>query len=143
MDLDRPHSGALNNSVRFIESLAALIVSGETFPEVCIYIFRQKQYPFCGIADERLLATALEHIPDGEWFSIVSVREEPLAPCDAIGWGDSHASCGQSSRGLAAGRFVWGRTHSIGLMIRNFSRRRYRSCIDSWRRLSGDAPTER
>jgi hypothetical protein len=75
MDLDRPHSGGSNDSVHFIHSLAQLkkIVSEEAHPEVRIDIFREKQYPIWGIVDEKLLALALEFLPDGEWFSILSL----------------------------------------------------------------------
>jgi hypothetical protein len=92
MDLDRPHSGGSNNGVHFIESLAALkgIVSHERHPEVYISIFRLKQYPIRGIAGDSLLATVLEQIPDRQWFSIVSLGDGPLAPCNVIGFGDCH-----------------------------------------------------
>lgn len=92
MDLDRPHSGALNNSVYFINSLAEInaIVSRETFPEVCIYIFREKQYPIRGICDDLLLTAALKQIPDGQWFSLISLGDGPLAPCNVVGSGNSH-----------------------------------------------------
>lgn len=93
MDLDRPHCGALNNSVHFIHSLAQMkgIVSEERHPDICIQIFREKQYPIRGIADETLLTAALDFIPDGEWFSILSLGEGPLAPCSVVGSGDTHA----------------------------------------------------
>jgi hypothetical protein len=92
MDLDRPHSGGSNNGVHFIESLAALkgIVSHERHPEVYISIFRLKQYPIRGIVGDSLLATVLEQIPDRQWFSIVSLGDGPLAPCNVIGFGDCH-----------------------------------------------------
>src|SRR5260221_816172 len=92
MDLDRPHMGALNNSVYFIDQLADLkrTVGQATFPEIVISIFREKQYPIRGVVDARLLATALDRIPDHQWFSIVSLGDGPLAPCEVAGYGDCH-----------------------------------------------------
>jgi hypothetical protein len=92
MDLDRPHSGGSNNSVHFIRSLADLkaIVTRETHPEVDISIFRAKQYPIRGIANESLLTDALEQIPDKRDFRILSVDADPIAPCSAIGFGGCH-----------------------------------------------------
>ena len=62
VDLDRPHRGALDNDVYIIQDLGALkaIVSRELSPEICISIFRRKQYPIRGLAGEALLATALQ-----------------------------------------------------------------------------------
>lgn len=93
IDLDRPHSGGANNSIYLIRSLAQLrgIVAAEKHPEVSIAIFREKQYPIRGIADETLLATALDFIPDGEWFSILRPAESPFAPCSIVGFGETHA----------------------------------------------------
>ena len=78
MDLDRPHSGGLNNSLYFLDTLSRLksIVSQETHPEVCIYIFRKKHYPIRGILDDALLASALEEIPDRQDFSIFEKPDE-------------------------------------------------------------------
>ena len=92
LDLDRPHSGGPNNSLHFLSDLRALkeIVSREKHSEVGIYIFRMKQYPIQGIVDDALLATALEQIPDRQYFRILSLGDGPLAPCDQIGSGDSH-----------------------------------------------------
>jgi hypothetical protein len=75
MDLDRPHSGGMNNSLHFLDNLRALkeIVSRERHSEVGIYIFRKKQYPIRGIMDDALLATALEQIPDAQYFNILSL----------------------------------------------------------------------
>jgi hypothetical protein len=92
LDLNRPHSGGTNNSVHFVSDLSELraIVSNETWPEVDFSIFRAKQYPIRGIADERLLAMVMEQIPDSQYFTILSVGDDPLAPCIEIGSGDCH-----------------------------------------------------
>jgi hypothetical protein len=92
LDLDRPHSGGSKNSLHFVRNLAELrvIISNETWPEIDISIFRAKQYPIRGFADEKLLATAMEQIPDSQYFTILSVGADPLAPCGAIGWGSGH-----------------------------------------------------
>src|SRR5258708_39971941 len=80
MDLDRPHSGGLNNSLYFLDNLSRLksIVSQETHPEVCIYIFRKKHYPIRGTVGDALLATVLEQIPDRQYFTILSLGDDPL-----------------------------------------------------------------
>src|SRR5437870_12828740 len=78
LDLDRPHSGGSNNSVHFVTSLVELkaIISRETWPEVDISIFRAKLYPTRGVADEKLLLTVMEQIPDGQYFTILSVEAD-------------------------------------------------------------------
>ena len=92
MDLDRPHSGGINNSLYFLDSLSRLrgIVSQETHPEVCICIFHKKQYPIRGIIGDAMLATAIEQIPDRQDFSILSPGNHPLGAFDVIGFGDCH-----------------------------------------------------
>jgi len=93
MDLDRLHCGGTNNGIHFIHSLTQIkgIIAQEKHPEVSIAIFREKQYPIRGTADETLLAAALDFIPDGEWFSILSLGNGPLAPCSVVGSGETHA----------------------------------------------------
>lgn len=92
VDLDRPHSGGRNNSTHFIHSLKELkrIVSRETWPDISIEIFRERQYPVRGLADEALLAAAQEYIPDHQWFSILSPGDDLLASFDVVGQGDCH-----------------------------------------------------
>src|SRR6266496_1529620 len=108
LDLDRPHSGSRNNSVHFVTSLVELkvIISRETWPDADIEIFRARQYPFRGAADAKLLSMVMGQIPDGEYFKILSVEADPVAPRTVIGWGDSY----QELRGEFArleGRQVW------------------------------------
>ena len=93
MCLDRPHSGGDNGSVYFIRSLAQLkrIVAEEKHSEVSITIFREKQYPIRGTADETLLNDALDFIRGGEWFSILSLGDHPFAECRIVGSGYTHA----------------------------------------------------
>lgn len=67
------------------------IIAEEKHPEVCITIFREKQYPIRGTADETLMTAALDFIPDGEWFSIVTLGDHPFAACSVVGFGDTHA----------------------------------------------------
>jgi hypothetical protein len=92
VDLDRPHRGALDNSVYIVQDLAVLkaIISHELSPEICISIFRRKQYPIRGLAGEALLTTALHDIPDHQWFSIISPGTDVVTPFKVIGWGDCH-----------------------------------------------------
>jgi hypothetical protein len=108
LDLDRPHSGGANNSLYFVRNLAELrgIVSNETWPEVDISIFRAKQFPIRGLADEKLLAAAMEQIPDNQYFTLLSVGADRLAPCGAIGWGDSHKELREEFARLE-GQQVW------------------------------------
>jgi hypothetical protein len=108
LDLDRPHSGGSNNSLHFVRSLAELrvIVSNQAWPEIDISIFRAKQYPVRGFADDKLLATAVEQIPDSQYFTILSVGADPLAPCSAIGWGSCHRELREELARLE-GRQVW------------------------------------
>jgi hypothetical protein len=108
VDLSYPHSGGSNGSVHFIRSLGELraIVASDTHPEVDISIFRAKQYPIRGVADEGVLAKAMEQIPDGQRFHILSAEADPLAPCAAIGWGDCHEELSEEFAQLA-GRHVW------------------------------------
>jgi hypothetical protein len=108
IDLDRPHSGGSNTSVHFVTSLAELraIVSRETWPEVSISIFRVRQYTLRGVANQELLAAALEQIPDRQYFTILSACIDPLAPCSAIGWGEGHAELRNAFGGLE-GQQVW------------------------------------
>ena len=40
--------------------------------------------------DDALLAAALKQIPDRQWFSILTVAENPLALAEKIGFGDCH-----------------------------------------------------
>src|SRR5258708_39849278 len=80
MDLDRQHSGGLNNSLYFLDNLSRLksIVSQGTHPEVCIYIFCNKHYPIRGVFGDPLLGTALEQIPDRQDFIILSPYDHPF-----------------------------------------------------------------
>lgn len=108
VDLSHPHNGGSNGSAHFIRSLPELrtVVASETDPEVDISIFRAKQYPIRGVADEALLARALEQIPDGQWFHILPAEADPLAPCAAIGWGNCHEDLREEFAQLA-GRNIW------------------------------------
>jgi len=98
VDLDRPHSGGDNSSTYFIDSLAQLkkIVGAEGHREISITIFRQKQYPIRGVVDESLVSEAIAYLRDGEWFSIVSLGDGPLAPCKIVASGDTQAELRQS-----------------------------------------------
>jgi hypothetical protein len=57
--------------------------------------------PIRGLADEKLLATAVEQIPDSEYFTILSVPADPLAPCEIVGWGDCHGELRRAFARLA------------------------------------------
>jgi hypothetical protein len=76
----------------FLDQLSTLkdIVIKEAWPEVMIHIFREPSYPLRGKIDDARLATALEWIPEGQWFSILETGPNPGAPAEQLGYGDSH-----------------------------------------------------
>ena len=94
--------------MHFVRNLAELkaVVSGETWPEVDISIFRARRYPIRGFADEKLLVAAMGHMPENEYFTILSVEAGPVAPCRAVGWGYSHKELREELARLK-GRQVW------------------------------------
>jgi len=111
VDLHRPHSGGDNSSFYFTSTLAQLkeIVVSEGHPEVSITIFRQKQYAIRGIADEKLAHEALALIPEGEWFSILSLEKVPSTPWNVIGSGNTHAELQESLANLKGQSIRFGR----------------------------------
>jgi hypothetical protein len=92
IDVHWPHSGG-SGAAYFIHSIDDLksLVLQQDRPEVVFTIFRRLQFPIRGIADERLLQKALEQIPDGEWYTIVSLKD--VFPSNIARWGsgDTHA----------------------------------------------------
>lgn len=92
MEVYRLHGGGDDGRAFFIHSLAQIrkTVAEEQAPDVCISIFREKQYPIRGSADDRLLSAALNLIPYGEWFSILTLGDRESAPCIVVGLGETH-----------------------------------------------------
>jgi hypothetical protein len=90
VDVYLPHSGSSSTGyfVRSIQDLKILI-SRQTHPELSITVFRRPQFSLRGIADKNLLEQALNNIPDGEWYRIVSLDSFP-SECNILGSGNRH-----------------------------------------------------
>jgi len=90
-EIYQPHSGG-SGTPYFIRSLHDLksLVAQQTGPEIGVTIFRQIQYPLRGVADSVLLEKAIQRIPDGEWYSIVSLEDYFPSACVFWGNGNSH-----------------------------------------------------
>lgn len=90
VDLYLPHSGG-GGTVYFIKSVNDLksLMTQEMWPEIVITIFRDIQYPLRGIADDRLLQEALQQLPDGDHYAIISLNEYP-SPCTYKSDGKNH-----------------------------------------------------
>ena len=86
VDVYLPHSGS-SSSAYFVHSTRDLksLISQQTHPEIEIAIFHYLQYPIRGIADEILLQRALQQIPDGEQYTIVSL--DNVYPSSVSWWG--------------------------------------------------------
>ncbi|CAG0935678.1 hypothetical protein TFLX_04527 [Thermoflexales bacterium] len=91
VDVHLPHSGG-SSTPYFIRTLSELkeLVSQQTWPEIVFSIFHYRQYPLRGIADEHLLAQALQQISDGHWYRLVSLDDFYPSPCTFFGSGNSH-----------------------------------------------------
>src|SRR5689334_1814225 len=96
VDVYWPHSGG-GSTPYFVRSLRDLkeLIKQQTWPEIGITVFRHIQYPLRGIADEFMITKALQQIPDGEWYRIVSLEEYYPSSCGFRGSGDSHAELRQ------------------------------------------------
>jgi hypothetical protein len=111
IDLYLPHSAGWYG-VYFIKSLSDLkaLLIQETWPEIGLTIFREPQYPLRGIANDKLLEKALQQIPDGESYQIVSLNDFP-DPCHWRGDGNSHVDLKPDFEGEE----VMGQNVAIGL----------------------------
>lgn len=76
VDIYRPHSGG-GGLQYFVYSIKELIdlIKTETWEEIAITIFREKQYALRGIADEEMLDKALSQVKNGDWYSILSTEK--------------------------------------------------------------------
>lgn len=85
VNVHQSHSGTSGKAyfIDFITDLEALIAN-EPAPELVITIFRRLQYPIRGVADDALLALALQQIPHGQWFSILSTKDRYPKPCKRL-----------------------------------------------------------
>jgi hypothetical protein len=92
VDVYWPHSGGSSTPyfVRSMNDLKAL-VSQQPWPrEISFTIFQKLQYALRGIADNKLLEQALQQIPDGEYYSIVSLEAVYPSRCMFLDEGKSH-----------------------------------------------------
>jgi hypothetical protein len=91
IDLYIAHCGAgsVGYFVRTVTELEELI-SKQTGNDLQLCVFRRLQYPLRGIADASLLGKALETIPNGEWFRILSLDDYYPFPNRIILAGDTH-----------------------------------------------------
>ena len=75
VDVYHPHtaSGSTAFIVRSMNELKSMF-SQDSWLEIEITIFRARQFPLRGIADETLLEQALQLIPDGQAYSIATLN---------------------------------------------------------------------
>jgi hypothetical protein len=87
-----PHSAGLQD-IYFVESLPELrkVLSEQTFPEIRISIFREKQFPLRGQVNNSFIEQALKSMADGKRYTIIKFRKYPN-PCE---WVDDSESSQQ------------------------------------------------
>jgi hypothetical protein len=87
-----PRSGLTGTPflTRSVQDLRSLVAQ-QTWPELYLTIFRHLPYPVLGIADDNLLKQALNAIPDGNSYQVVSLEHYFPAPCPVRLRGESHA----------------------------------------------------
>jgi hypothetical protein len=76
VDIYHPHSGggSVAYFVRSMDELKTLIAK-ETWREIAVTVFRSQQFTLRGTADKDLLEKALNLIPDGQYYSIISLED--------------------------------------------------------------------
>ena len=89
--IDLPHSGG-RQELYFIKSLLELraVLAQQTWPEIRVMIFRDRQYPIRGLVTDSFITTALESIPDGQHYVIIKLGEYPSSSCEWLDDGNSH-----------------------------------------------------
>ncbi len=77
----------------FFDSVTDLetLITNEKWPNLVVTVFRRLQFPIRGIADDALLARALQEIPEGKHFEIKNLAERYPVPSGCWGSGNSHA----------------------------------------------------
>lgn len=107
--LSKGGGGGNQYFVRSLSDLEALI-SEQKWQELVVTVFRRLQYPLRGVADDSLLAQALQEIPDGQWYTIV-ILENYCYPSHPLlcGSGDSHAELRQEFSAVLGQRVGIGR----------------------------------
>ena len=96
VDVHLVHGGGSSTDyfVCSIDELEALIAQ-QTHRELVVSVFRRIQFPVRGVADERLQELALQQIPDGQWYEIVSLDHYYPSSIESFGGGNSHAELRQ------------------------------------------------
>ena len=86
VDVYQVHSGGSGDAY-FIYSMRDLksLIARQDSRELAVTVFRKLQYPLRGVANEDLLKAGLELIPEGEWYTIVSL--ESVYPSYVLKWG--------------------------------------------------------
>jgi len=94
----------------FLRSIAELeeLISKQSAPCVAITVFRQLQYPLRGVADDSMLAQALKRIPDGKWYTIISLDHYYPAEHRLRGSGNTHAELREEFAGVKGQRIAFG-----------------------------------
>jgi hypothetical protein len=92
VDIHLVHGGCSSTDyfVRSVGELEELIYK-QTHAELKVSVFRHLQFPLRGVADESLLAQALQQIPDGKWYHIISLDHYYPSEVWSLGSGNSHA----------------------------------------------------
>lgn len=113
VDIYVPHSagGGTPYFVRSVDEIDELMVEPK-WPELVVTVFRRLQYPLRGVADDNLLAEALQQIADGDWFHFVSLEDYYPSPCVWCGSGNTHAELRQEFSEVVGKRIGIGKSPS-------------------------------
>ncbi len=100
VDVDLLHSGG-DRKIYIVKSLFELhkLLAEQTWPEIHVAIYRERQYPFRGVVDEIFITQAMGYIADGQHYAIVKLREYPT-PCEWLDDGKSHEQLGEQLKRL-------------------------------------------
>jgi len=122
--LPKSGGGGVQYFVRSVSDLEALVLE-QTWAKLVITVFRRLQYALRGIADDALLAKALQSVPDGQWYTFV-VLEDYCYPHRPRRWGsgNSHAEFRQEFSEVVG--------HPIGIGLNPFD------YDDTWLQSSSD-----
>jgi hypothetical protein len=104
--LDYPHSGG-SGSGYFVRSLADVrkLISQQTSLEIDILVLRAIVFPVRGSVSPDLLERALQRIPDGQLYQVVTPDPYPME-YDCLADGRGHAQLREDFAKLEAGRHV-------------------------------------
>ena len=91
--LEFPHGGG-SGCTYLMRRLAELrrLLADQTHPELELFVYRDLQFPLRGTANETMLQRAMELVPDGSWYSVVSLESYYPAALDYLAGGSSPRS---------------------------------------------------